>query len=97
MKAAEARMKKEGKKRGELPLPLEDGVAEGSQGGKGLLGGDAAATDLVSTRSPTFIVPLIEDSHFKVLAATSSTPRPKTEAPSLGKLKKKEEAHMRTP
>ena len=30
MKAAEARMKKEGKKRGELPLPLEDGVAEGS-------------------------------------------------------------------
>ena len=95
MKAAEARMKKEGKKRGELPL--EDGVAEGSQGGKGPPGGDATSTDLVSTRSPTLTVPSTEDSHSKVSAATSSTPRPKTEAPSPGKPKKEEEAHMRTP
>ena len=95
MKAAEARMKKEGKKRGELPL--EDGVAEGPQGGKGPPGGDATSTDLVSTRSPTLTVPSTEDSHSKVSAATSSTPRPKTEAPSPGKPKKEEEAHMRTP
>ena len=88
-------MKKEEKKRGELPL--EDGVAEGSQGGKGPPGGDATSTDLVSTRSPTLTVPSTEDSHSKVSAATSSTPRPKTEAPSPGKPKKEEEAHMRTP
>ena len=83
MKAAEARMKREARERGELPI--EDGKVE--KGGKGV----SKVEDGVSTRSPTTTLQHTT-SHSKAAAVTPAI----EEAPGSAR-PNKEDVHSRTP
>ena len=91
IQAADARMKREAKKRGELPI--ED--AKVGRGGKGSSAPEDKGHDVGSTRSPTVTLPSTEESASASKAPAVSTPKPIEDESGLPK--PPEEAHARTP
>ena len=91
IQAADARMKREAKKRGELPI--ED--AKVGKGGKASSAPEDKGHDVGSTRSPTVTLPSTEESASASKAPAASTPKPIEDESGLPK--PPEEAHARTP